>query len=164
MKLKWLFLAFAIVALSIHATAQAERIRTGEYRLIGFSRTSFQGNAGIAAMHADCQATFDDRLARMCTSEEIFKTPNLQDLDLKRDGWVQPIVAGTGFSGSAGSTLIVDAYSATLTFSRTQSCNGWTDTRPIGLTYDSSVGALDNSPCVNEFAVACCSPQKSRRR
>jgi hypothetical protein len=163
MKSKWAFLAFAVAALTIHATAQAERARTGEYRLVGLSEEVFQGNGGIAAMHAACQATFGDRLARMCTSEEVFKTPNLQDLGLERSGWIQPIITGAGFSDAG--EFIVDAYTAALSFSTTQSCNAWTSNQEgpfFGLTYNPRAGALENSPCINENPVACCSSQKSR--
>ena len=161
MKSKYSLLALAIVSLGFHATAQAE---TPEYRFVGVSKTTFQGNAGFAAMHADCQTTFRDRKARMCTSEEVFKTPNLLGLNLETASWVQPIAAGGGYNSGVGSSLIVDEYHATLSFSTTQSCNSWTNTQFVGLTYAPTSGSFTNSPCVNMHPVACCSTRKPRMR
>lgn len=158
------FLVLTVVLAALTANVNAETGDNKEYRFVGFSTTPVQGNAGMAAMHADCQSTFHDRGARMCTTEEVFRTPNLEDLNLPPDesAWVQPIAAGVG--GAVGQTLIVDQFQATITHGSTISCNGWTSNNVFfaGLSYRSFSGSFDNRSCSNSSPVACCSTRKAK--
>lgn len=58
-------------------------------QFVGFSSDSVKGNVGLVGMHGACSLTYGTG-ARMCTDEEVFKTPNLQPVPSVPSGWIQP--------------------------------------------------------------------------
>ena len=90
------------------------------YRFVGRSESALPGNAGHRAMHEACQETFEDPTARMCTSKDIFETPDLPILDIEAV-WVHPVIVGF----AAPSTTIDFSGRIVRDFDGALSCNSW---------------------------------------
>ena len=72
-----------------------------EYRLVGYSTATREGDVWLSEMHEACQDDFGQE-ARMCTSSEVRQSPELTGLAQSRiAGWVQPIIVGVRTTSTA---------------------------------------------------------------
>lgn len=72
------------------------------FQLVGFTSATFQGNVGILAYSAACQAEF--ATSRWCTTKEVFETTPIPGA-LSGAAWVKPLLDGAGFDVSGHSSL-----------------------------------------------------------
>ncbi len=143
------------------------------YRIIGFSVATTTGTEqeSLGGMHEICRAEFGG-LARMCTTLEAAKSPNLADLP-ELSGWMQPLITSTAVMFDPIQSEFGTPYRAVQTdvtniiqvgladtfrkavFHAELSCNRWS---PQALTTRPIFGAA----VVNrKFAAAACSFKRS---
>jgi hypothetical protein len=142
------------------------------YRFVGYSHGTTTGDAGgPIGMHSICQASFGLD-ARMCTTEEFWKTPPRRTtLEDSTRGWIQPVIIATYFdpTGPEGSQQIYVEYSGIRARAengsaptRYFSCGQWSNDNVQGLTVTSSgrVGTGDCTPEDGPQHVSCCRPAR----
>jgi len=139
------------------------------YRFVGYSRGTTTGAAGgPLGMHAICQASFGLD-ARMCTTEEFWKTPPTGiTLEDPISAWIQPVIIATYFdpTGPQGSQVIYVEYSGIRAKAETGSaptryfsCGQWSNDDVQGLTV-TSAGRVGIGACNpgEPQPVSCCRP------
>jgi hypothetical protein len=138
------------------------------YRFVGFSSATTTGDAGgPLGMHTICQRSFGPD-ARMCTTEEFWKTPPTDNtLEDSTSGWIQPVIIATYFDPTApeGSQQIYVEYSGIRARAETGSaptryfsCGQWSNDKVQGLTVTSS-GRVSIGDCGPDAQhVSCCRP------
>jgi hypothetical protein len=145
-------------------TAKApQNVIVVSYRYIGNSTALVVPNIGINGMHATCQADFGDG-ARMCTTTEVFETPNMPQTS-PSFAWVQPVITdiivdGTNVHYGVAGRIISHAISEGI---RGVNCSAWTDTTVArGTTVTNSLSgvmSIGSDSCDEDFRVACCLAQ-----
>ena len=139
------------------------------YRFVGFSSGTTTGDAGgPLGMHAICQRSFGPD-ARMCTTEEFWKTPPADNtLEDPISGWIQPVIIATYFDPTApeGSQQVYVEYSGIRARAETGSaptryfsCGQWSNVDRQGLTVNSA-GRVEILDCnyTPQPKVSCCRP------
>lgn len=89
------------------------------YRFVGYATTTpRQGGEGFVAMHTSCQEDFGP-LARMCTTEEFWLSPNAGYPD--SSAWIHPVGTRSGsfLDFTTGESIM-------------GSCTGWINTMKLG--------------------------------
>ena len=113
---------------------------SSEPRFVGFSDDAVRADVGLVGLHGACKNKFGSG-ARMCTTEEVFTTPDLGSYPEVARAWVQQ----------------TDKY-IYFTDSRTVNCRGWD---LASSTYSSTVikgekMSLGAVVCTNLLPVTCC--------
>ena len=119
-----------------------------EYRLVGVTEQTMDGNAGILVMARACSSEFSR--SRVCTSAEILKTSVVPELPEVFEAWVLPVVVDRFYGGPAYDVSGAGSSSSL-------SCGGWSVPSGTGLLLDSD-GELRVHNCNVQRSVACCSP------
>ncbi len=144
------------------------------YRFVGFSSSEavdlVAGDEGLPTLYAACQdaGTGFGPDARMCTTEEILRSPNIegtQDVTLK--AWIYPTIIGF----TAGANVSDMAFSTVLDFSgltergqdevvaaHAWTCTDWTG-GPSGLSIDEKA-RFQKTSCNESNMVTCCARAK----
>ena len=137
-----LFAALAITVATAVSGAPKDRGSAGDvYRFVGYATTTPRtGDEGFVAMHTSCQEDFGP-LARMCTTEELFLSPNAAYPD--NPAWIHSVGGSQDFI--SGGTP--------------QNCNGWTSNSGGGLGIRAG-GVATGFACSNDRPVTCCAPAK----
>lgn len=144
-----LLVLFVSLVIALPAAAQQA---CSDFELVGFTSTTYLGNAGVLGLTVGCQAEFPD--SRMCTSVEVMQTVNVP-AGLSGDAWVRPVMIGSGTEASG------HAYNTA-----GLSCGGWSGTfAGTGLSVNATGGFfIDQSSqsCLSTFRkVACCASAPS---
>lgn len=148
-----------------------------EYRVVGFSADEVPANIGLGGMHAECDSAFPGMDARMCTTEEVVRTPGLsQILTATGIGWVQPVgVTRSFFSDGVNNWHIVTESTGARQRSRgplvgipfaSLDCFGWVNSN-AGTTgtvvainaFGVTAPHISTGPCDATRAVTCCAPR-----
>ena len=120
------------------------------YRFVGFATTIPRlGIEGFVALHVSCQEDFG-LLARMCTTEEFWLSPNADYPD--ELAWIHMV--GTR-SGS------LSDFTRGINFNENGSCAGWSNAGdgPAVAPGGQSAGQMSSVPCgVVARPVTCCAP------
>lgn len=135
------------------------------YRVAGVSSTAVNGDIGLDGMFNTCQTDFGPS-ARVCTSEEIFQTPDFANklaLPAFGNAWINPVIVSAFYNPEIGVVQNID-ISGVVTHKNNLNCGDWT-----GL--DASAGLVIirggatqlhtrlTLPCNVAKPVACCTPQ-----
>ncbi|MGD2137790.1 MAG: hypothetical protein PVF08_05995 [Gammaproteobacteria bacterium] len=138
-----------------------------DYRYVGYSTSYAAADIGINGMNEICKEDFEEEEARMCTSTEVFESPNIPASGIGA-GWVQPIVTGFFLENDRAYYLVNGKVMSPNDIVSGLNCSAWNTisgdangtyitTRPntsgsfsIGITYDT---------CDEEWRVACCIPE-----
>jgi len=171
------FLAFGLTA-SVNAAPKAPQdvvvvndasnpvlIEAKSYRYVGNSTTGVATPViGINGMHETCQTDFGTS-ARMCTTTEVFETPNMPSGSTSSFGWVQPIISdviindGQVYYFIAG-TVVSESATAGIGGAN---CLSWRTDNPFtqgtGVLTSGGVIAIADDTCDENHFVACCLPQ-----
>ena len=123
------------------------------YHFAGFSKKKLIGSSGIAALHAGCQSSFG-AAARICTTKEIFKTPELSSVTTGQ-GWAHPVVVSE-FINSANKRVMRD-FSGLSAITLSMSCDGWSSATS-GLLYAAGE-EFYVTDCSVAQRISCCTPQ-----
>lgn len=164
-------------SISAAALAQAPSVPPGKannphavYRFVGFSENQTAPDRGLVQMHFACQSSFGDS-ARMCTTKEIFETPDFEGKVTKPgpfEGWAHPVIVSEIFNSLDGVITLRDFSGLTVQQGSgfgpaSLSCAGWTRTGKgiFGAVFDGlGTGAMKAEVCSSfERSVACCAPQ-----
>lgn len=149
--LQWFLRGTAVLlSLAICVAAAPERARAqscSEFQLVGFSDDQFDGNGGIFAMTAACNAKFAG--SRLCTSVEVMSTVDVPT-GLSGRAWVRPVLLTDPLSDGADASGVEGS-------ARNLSCNGWdSDNGTVGgLAVDAS-GRFSARDCDVSRPAACC--------
>ncbi len=127
------------------------------YRFVGYSSSEpadlVLGSVGLPALYAACQdpVTGFGPDARMCTTEEFLRSPNIEAPTV--DAWIYPTIIG--FDG----TTVLDLFSGEFTTALGDfTCGrGWTDSGARGLVVTDS-GGSGRQFCNVARQVTCCAP------
>lgn len=138
-------------------------------QFVGFSEATVPGRVGFVGLHQACQGTFG-RKARMCTSEEIFETTNLQSQQGSQTGsaWVHPVFVGAGQTIIGTDTpagFVLDFSGRHDLFAKGNlTCSGWTNVAASGrgLAANESLG-FRLEPCNLEIHAARCVPKDNEK-
>lgn len=135
------------------------------YRFAGYSDDPTTGNAGgIIGMHSICQETFGSD-ARMCTSEEFWRSPAIAPPAPASASWIQPSFIAFAFTGMGSAVeerhcmyfngVILSACSPIVT-----SCGQWRFDNSLwkGTVTTTDEGQVLLAACDNSLRVACCLP------
>lgn len=132
------------------------------YRFAGYSTDATTGSAGgIIGMHSICQDTFGPN-ARMCTTEEFWRSPRLATPGPTTVAWVNPTIAVVYYDANADHPVCID-YSGKQFYScddDTTRCDQW---RAEGASFygtivQSSTGQVTDLECSTSLPVTCCLP------
>lgn len=123
------------------------------YRFAGFSTATLIGKSGVAALHAACQSNFGAG-ARMCTTKEIFETPDLISVTTGQ-GWAHPVVVSEILN--AANKRVMRDFSGLSATTLTMSCDGWRS-MASGVIYTADEG-YRVAACSAARNVSCCIPQ-----
>ena len=138
-----------VAALLLPSTSSAQSAVPSVF--LGFTSATFLGGDGVLTFHSACAAEFPN--SRMCTSEEILKTPTTP-VGLSGTAWVLPVFTPV----STGAT---DASGASVSSPAELTCQGWSTSVITGLAMDSSgrfLTAPGATPCSTPRSIACCRP------
>ena len=137
-------------------------------QVVGLSEGTTQGNAGIVRMYELCQDTFGPH-ARMCTTEEVIRSPSIVGLlEIGDEAWVQPVIAA--LVKSEDSFQVRDVTGINVTFEAPTgripknglSCTQWTQSAGWGgtalLRESDGRTLLDKQICSANIHVLCCAP------
>ncbi len=124
-----------------------------QYRVVGATGDPdrYGGDSMLYNLNRYCREQFNQQ-ARMCTSEEIIKTPDLGPIT-GYVGWVQPLITSTVVL-PPGILEVVDSASGV--HSPTLNCDNWIATTGNGLVWSNS--HLDFASCSGSRRVICCAP------
>ena len=124
-----------------------------QYRVVGATGdpARYGGDSALYNLNRYCREQFNNQ-ARMCTSEEVMKTPDLISLQ-GRNGWVQPVV-GSAVVLPSGELEVVDSASGL--HSATLNCDNWSADSGRGLMWEAS--HFSAVLCTNSLRVVCCGP------
>ena len=130
------------------------------YRFVGYSSDApadlVFGSVGLPTFYARCQdpVTGFGPDARMCTTEEFFRSPNIEVPTPVINAWIHPV-----FVGAAGSPLTALEFSGRTTTGHDFSCAGWTAGAggSNGLTVQDN-GGFSTQTCGVARQVTCCAP------
>ena len=112
-----------------------------EPRFVGFSDSAVRGDVGLVGLHGACRDTYGPG-ARMCLSIEVFKTPDLESIQIPGfdRGWIAPQILDIG-------NVSAERFD----------CFGWYGlTEAKGLTLLADSMAIVPDYCSTPFPVACC--------
>jgi len=138
--------ALAITVATAASAAPKGGSAGGVYRFVGYATTTLRtGDEGFVAMHTSCQEDFGP-LARMCTTEELFLSPNAASPD-EGEAWVHSIGNASG-----GQADFIGGPSV-------GTCKGWSDASAGGVVIGAG-GVIMTLPCGNTRQVTCCAPAK----
>lgn len=143
-----------------------------EYRYTGLSTAFVTSYVGLNGMHEACRATFGPA-ARMCTTEELFRTPDLAEKPVREPGgsWVHPVIVAVAFDDAGRDLRVVDFTGVMLGTGIPNggrgSCNGWQSPDPngSGAIYAAPAGkrTVSHDRCIGGFEntkpVTCCVPR-----
>ncbi len=149
----WLVAIGLLLSLSAGAVAQGRSTPSNEFRFIGFTDETFNGepdtitgDQGMIAMHALCQDDFGP-FSRTSTSEEFWLSPNAYVPTA--NSWLHSVgahrgdISWTDFSGLETSTA--------------PHCNGWTNLDGEGM-----VVTPDGKPSANDAKCNVFRPEPCR--
>jgi len=120
------------------------------YHFTGFSKKKLIGSSGVAALHAGCQSDFGSA-ARMCTTKEIFKTPDLTTVTTGQ-GWSHPVVVSE-FLNLSNKRVMRD-FSGLSAITLSMSCDGWSK-NTSGILYSAREG-FQVTNCSVAQRISCC--------
>lgn len=123
------------------------------YKFVGITVAKTQGNAHWKAMIDMCKSEYGDSV-RMCTTEEIMKTPAGQwPTSLDSDAWVQPVIVEAEIPFIIDFSLWYEDNPDNLT------CRGWNSN---SASYRGMVlylsGWISTRQCDQQSAITCCVP------
>ena len=167
-----------IISLCVVGATLAEDVSadgSDEYRVVGLSDETAQGNVGIGKLYKLCQRSFG-RQARMCTTEEVMRSPAISRLlKMGEEGWIQPVIVSA--VSVDGDFQVRDISGLSVTFAVTTkqglSCTQWTQSSGwAGATLartDQEVLGIDGTfirkrMCSSDLNVLCCTPEKSKKK
>jgi len=139
------------------------------YRFVGYSTATTTGNAGgFVGIYQICQNEFGP-MARMCTTEEFFKSPNIEDPPLAGQGaaWVEPhFIAAFPNPSDPTKTVFVEAFSGKMITPANLRCGGWTlsgdtiDGTVIRRSFNNDTPGVTvtTAVCDGNLHVTCCIP------
>jgi len=124
-----------------------------QYRVAGATGDPdrYSGDTSLHNLNRFCREQFNQE-ARMCTSEEVIKTPHLGSIS-GRIGWVQPLI-GSAVVLPSGIMEVVDSASGL--HSETLNCDNWSAVTGNGIVWHN--GKLGVLPCDGSYRVICCVP------
>ena len=141
-------------------------VKAKSYRYVGNTIAETFPNVGINGMHENCRTDFGAS-ARMCTTTEVFETPNMPSNNtLGQGAWVQPIISDSILSSTevhyvVNGILLPESIGGGI---GGMNCRSWSTSESNNrgaLIITSGTGAIyinyDN--CNVDFSVACCLPQ-----
>ncbi len=129
------------------------------YRFVGYSSSApadlVDGGAGLPTFYARCQdpVTGFGPDARMCTTEEFFRSPNIEVPTPVINAWIRPIFVG--YASANGLTALDVSGRVGNPLSLT--CSAWTDDAGVGLVVADN-GGFRTLTCGVARQVTCCAP------
>lgn len=153
--------AFVMSAYAGKKSKDVNVVNTMVYRFAGYSSERTDGNAGgPLGMHAICQGNFGPT-ARMCTTEEFWKSPGIVDAGGPLGAWIQPTIVAAYFNVLAADAVCMD-FSGDLFLCdpNKSTCNQWKTAVDSfnGTTVRATTGETIVRSCLNGLFVACCTP------
>ena len=129
------------------------KVRTVQYQVAGATGDTVEGDGVLRNMNLMCQEFLSNPEARICTSEEVIKSPDLSIIT-GYGGWVQPIIS-CAIVLSSGTVEVVDIASGL--HSGTLNCDNWQSTTGNGLAWVNSHFAIN--ACTTVRRIICCTPE-----
>ena len=142
-------------------------VEVKSYRYVGNSTAMIYPNIGINGMHETCQTAFGSS-ARMCTTTEVFETPNLPlNNVIGQAAWVQPIISGTILSSTevlyvVNGVLLPESLGGGISG---MNCRTWSEATVnnrgaiIGTGAEHKI-SINYANCNEDLYVACCLPRQ----
>jgi hypothetical protein len=132
------------------------------YRFAGYSAGTTTGDAGgIIGMHSICQDTFGPD-ARMCTSEEFWRSPAIAPPGPGSIRWVQPSFIAFAFEGTDRWCMYFSGVTLSGCSPLVTSCGKWTSDSATssykGTVISADEGVISLTGCNLPLKVTCCLP------
>lgn len=121
------------------------------YKFIGVTEAKAIGNVGWKTLNEMCISEYGES-TRMCTSEEIMKTPVAKWPSLGNTAWIHPVFV-------VGGSSYVDYSGRNHQDAEDLCCNSWCQGGGTGLALHTS-GKILLRECLHEYAVTCCTPDE----